>query len=67
MFGFFFYGGAPGWFYKPLTASILGGIQDWVNALTSKTGGLKDETKGYLVKLRWLQEHQSSSLATLSQ
>ncbi|OGM97452.1 MAG: hypothetical protein A2735_01835 [Candidatus Yanofskybacteria bacterium RIFCSPHIGHO2_01_FULL_41_21] len=61
------YNGAPRWVYKTLTASILGGIQDWVNALTSKTGGLKDETKGYLVKLRWLQEHQSSSLATLSQ
>src|SRR3989344_2929789 len=61
------YNGAPRWVYKTLTASILGGIQDWVNALTSTTGGLKDETKGYLVKLRWLQEHQSSSLATLSQ
>lgn len=60
------YNGAPRWVYKTLQASILSGIQDWVNALTSKTGGLKDETKGYLVKLRYLQQHPISSLAIIS-
>jgi hypothetical protein len=57
------YNGAPSHVYKTLKASIIGGIQDWIDALTSKTGGLKSETKGYLVKLRWLQQH---SLADLS-
>lgn len=57
------YNGAPRWVYKTLAASILSGIQDWVNALTSKTGGLKDETKGYVVKLRYLRQHLPSSLA----
>lgn len=60
------YNGAPRWVYKTLQASILGGIQDWINALTSKTGGLKEETKGYLVKLRWLQQHPIS-LTSISQ
>lgn len=60
------YNGAPRWVHKTLQASILSGIQDWIDALTSKTGGLKDETKGYLVKLRYLQEHAPSSLADIS-
>ena len=60
------YNGAPRWVYKTLQASILSGIQDWINALTSKTGGLKDETKGYLVKLRYLQQRTSSSLTAIS-
>jgi len=60
------YNGAPRWVYKTLTASILSGIQDWINALTSKTGGLKDETKGYLVKLRYLQQYPSLTLVNNS-
>jgi hypothetical protein len=51
------YNGAPKHTYASLKASILSGIQDWIDALTSKRGGLKDETKGYLVKLRYLQQH----------
>ncbi len=58
------YNGAPRWVRSTLAAALLNGIQDWINALTPKTGGLKDETKGYLVKLRWLQQH---SLADLSE
>lgn len=60
------YNGSPRHVYATLTASIIAGIQDWVDGLTSKKGGLKDETKGYLVKLRWIQQHPSSSLATIS-
>ena len=60
------YNGAPRHVYTTLKASILGGIQDWISALTSKTGGLKDETKGYLVKLRWLQQYLPVVLATTS-
>lgn len=55
------YNGAPQWVHKTLKASILSGIQDWINALTPKTGGLKDETKGYLVKLRWLNQQSALS------
>ncbi len=51
------YNGSPTRAHKSLAAAIIGGIQDWINALTSKKGGLANETKGYLVKLRWLQEH----------
>ncbi len=58
------YNGAPRWVHKTLAASLVAGIQDWINALTPKTGGLKDETKGYLVKLRWL--NQNPSLTTIS-
>ena len=60
------YNGAPRHVYKTLAAAILGNIEDWMSALTSKTGGLKDETKGYLVKLRYLQQH-SISLTSISQ
>ena len=60
------YNGSPQHVYKTLTASIIGGIQDWIGALTSKKGGLKDETLGYLVKLRWLEQHPTSSLAIVS-
>jgi len=60
------YNGAPRHTYASLTAAILGGIQDWVDALTSKKGGLKDETKGYLVKLRYLQKYSSQTLADIS-
>lgn len=60
------YNGSPSRATKSLTASILASIEDWVNALTSKKGGLATETRGYLVKLRYLQQHPSSSLATTS-
>jgi len=60
------YNGSPSHVYKTLAASILGNLEDWMGALSSKTGGLKDETKGYLVKLRYLQQH-SISLTSISQ
>ncbi len=60
------YNGGPNHVYATLTASIIGGIQDWINALTSKKGGLQDETKGYLVKLRYLQQYLSPSLTAIS-
>jgi hypothetical protein len=53
------YNGSPSRATKSLTASILGSVEDWINALTSKKGGLASETRGYLVKLRYLQEHAS--------
>lgn len=56
------YNGAPAHVYTTLKAAVLNGIQDWINALTPATGGLKTETKGYLVKLRWLQEHPSLAM-----
>ncbi len=59
------YNGAPRWVHKTLKASVVGGIQDWINALTPNTGGLKTETKGYMVKLRWLK--QNTTLTTISQ
>jgi len=53
------YNGAPRHAKASLKAAILGGIQDWVQALSSKKGGIKDETRGYLVKLRWLQQNEA--------
>jgi len=55
------YNGAPSRASKSLAASILSGIQDWVNALSGKKGGLATETKGYLAKLRYLQDHNVPS------
>ena len=57
------YNGAPRHVYTTLKAAILGGLEDWISALTPKTGGLKDETKGYLVKLRYLQQHEVPAVA----
>ena len=53
------YNGSPSRATKSLSASILSSVADWIDALTSKKGGLASETRGYLVKLRYLQEHAS--------
>jgi len=53
------YNGSPNRATRSLTASILSSVVDWIDALTSKKGGLASETRGYLVKLRYLQEHSS--------
>ncbi|MEK7217555.1 MAG: hypothetical protein AAB640_00765 [Patescibacteria group bacterium] len=60
------YNGSPSRATKSLAASILASIEDWINALNSKKGGLASETLGYMVKLRYLQQYMSSSLATTS-
>jgi len=53
------YNGSPNRTTKSLAASIFHAVEDWIDALTSKKGGLANETRGYLVKLRYLQEHSS--------
>ncbi len=53
------YNGSPSRATKSLASSIINAVEDWVNALSSKKGGLADETRGYLVKLRYLQGHTS--------
>ncbi len=53
------YNGSPSRATKSLASSILNTVEDWINALSSKKGGLADETRGYLVKLRYLQGHTS--------
>ena len=60
------YNGSPSRATKSLTVSILARIEDWIDALSSKKGGLASETLGYMAKLRYLQQHTSSSLATTS-
>ncbi len=59
------YNGSPTRAVKSLAASILNSIEDWVNALTSKKGGLASETQGYMVKLRWLQQYLNPSVAVI--
>ncbi len=44
------YNGSPKWVNKSLSASISNALDDW-------TGHLKSETKGYMLKLRYLHEH----------
>lgn len=61
------YNGAPRHAYASLKAAILGGIKDWIDAVGPKKTGLRTETKGYLVKLRYLQEYDSPSLTTIAQ
>lgn len=53
------YNGSPSRAGKSLAASIVYAVQDWIDALTSAKGGLASETRGYLVKLRYLQTHSS--------
>ncbi len=60
------YNGSPKHVYATLTASIIGGLQDWIDGLTAKKGGLQDETKGYLVKLRYLQQHYNPLNSTVA-
>ncbi len=51
------YNGKPSRASLSLKASILAGLDDWVDALSSKRGGLANETKGYMTKIRFLQEN----------
>ena len=44
------YNGSPKWVNKSLSASISNALDDW-------TGNLKSETKGYMLKLRYLKEN----------
>lgn len=46
------YNGAPKWVHQSLSASLARGVSEW----TSK---LRSETKGFMVKLRYLNESQS--------
>ena len=54
------YNGAPKWVNNSLRATILKGLSDWINALSStrkdSLGGLRNQTKEYMVKIRYLQE-----------
>ena len=50
------YNGKPSRVSSSLKASILAGLSDWVDALSFKRGGLANETKGYMMKIRYLQE-----------
>ncbi len=50
------YNGRPSRASLSLKASVLGGLSDWVDALSAKRGGLASETKGYMKKIRYLQE-----------
>lgn len=57
------YNGSPNHAKATLKAAIISGIEDWINALTSKNGGLKNETVGYLTKLRWLKQNNIPAVA----
>lgn len=54
------YNGAPVWVHNSLKATIAKGLSDWMNALSptrkDSLGGLRNETKGYMLKIRYLQE-----------
>ncbi len=50
------YNGKPSRASLSLKASISAHLSDWINALSSKRGGLADETKDYMTKIRYLQE-----------
>jgi hypothetical protein len=50
------YNGSPSRASLSLKASIVTNLSDWINALSSKRGGLANETKGYMTKIRFLQE-----------
>lgn len=55
------YNGKPKWVTNSLRATISKGLPDWINALSATRkdylGGLRSETKGYIEKIRYLQEH----------
>ncbi|HZZ99152.1 MAG TPA: hypothetical protein VFK07_00375, partial [Candidatus Paceibacterota bacterium] len=40
-----------------IEAAVASAVDDWVDALTTKKGGLFPETETYLLKLRYLQDH----------
>lgn len=54
------YNGNPTWAHNSLKATISKGLLDWVNTLSAtrkdSLGGLRNETKGYIEKIRYLQE-----------
>jgi len=54
------YNGNPNWVHNSLKATISRGLPDWVNTLSAtrkdSLGGLRKETKGYIEKIRYLQE-----------
>jgi len=54
------YNGKPTWAHNSLKATISRGLPDWVNTLSAtrkdSLGGLRNETKGYIDKIRYLQE-----------
>lgn len=54
------YNGNPDWVHNSLKATISRGLSDWVNTLSAtrkdSLGGLRNETKGYIEKIRYLQE-----------
>lgn len=55
------YNGKPSRVSKSLSASITKNLDDWINALSSKRGGLAEETKGYMLKIRYLVENHLPS------
>ncbi len=50
------YNGSPSRASLSLKASIVANLSDWIDSLSSKRGGLANETKGYMAKIRYLQE-----------
>lgn len=50
------YNGGPSRTSASLKASIAANLSDWVDSLSSKKGGLASETKGYMTKIRYLNE-----------
>ena len=55
------YNGAPKWVSNSLSATISKKLSDWMTALSptrkDSKGGLRRETRDFLFKLRYLQEH----------
>ena len=51
------YNGKPARVTKSITAAVRANISDWMESLTAKAGGLANETRGYMVKLRYLQQN----------
>ena len=55
------YNGAPKWAHNSLSATISKGLPDWAYALSptrkDSRGGLRNETRDFMFKLRYLVEH----------
>lgn len=51
------YNGNPIYARNTLAVAILSAVSDWMNALSTKNGGLRSETQTYLVKLRYLEQN----------
>lgn len=56
------YNGQPIWVHNSLKATISRGLPDWINTLSAtrkdSLGGLRNESKGYVKKVRYLQERE---------